>query len=92
MKYEINELVSHTDVHGEIVLANMETGLYFTVGGSGKQIWAALVKGETAENIIDTLAERYQIDTQKVSKDVCEFLDHLECHKFIQKVEEKNAT
>ena len=92
MEYEINELVSHTEVHGEIVLANMETGLYFSVVGSGKQIWAALVEGETTENIIDTVAELYQIDTQKVCKDVREFLDHLECHKFIQKVEKRNAT
>ena len=92
MKYEINKLVSHTEVYGEIVLANMETGLYFSVGGSGKQIWEALVKGETAENIIDTLTERYRIDKHNMSKDVHEFLAHLECHKFIQKVEKRNAT
>lgn len=32
MRVEINELVSHTKVHGEIVLANIETGMYFSFG------------------------------------------------------------
>ncbi|MCY3627011.1 MAG: PqqD family protein [Gammaproteobacteria bacterium] len=91
MEYEINKLVSHTKVHGEIILANMETGLYFSVDGSGKQIWEALVKGETVVNIIDTLTERYQTNKDHVSKDVYDFLHHLECRKFIQKVGKRNA-
>lgn len=51
MKVEISELVPHTEVHGEIVLANIETGLYFSIVGSGKHIWEALVKGTEVENI-----------------------------------------
>jgi len=91
MKVEINELVSHTEVHGEIVLANIETGMYFSIGGSGKHIWEALVKGDDVESIIDALAERYQVTRHTVSKDVHKFLDDLEHHKFIKKIGEKNA-
>lgn len=91
MRVEINELVSHTEVHGEIVLANMETGLYFSIGGSGKQIWEALVKGKDVEAIIDALAERHQVARHAVSKDVHEFLDNLEHHRFIQKGGDKHA-
>lgn len=91
MKIEINELVSHTDVHGEIVLANIETGIYFSIGGSGKQIWEALVKGNDVESIIDALTERYQVEKHIVSKDVHEFLDDLEHRKFIKKIDGKNA-
>lgn len=92
MKVEINELVSHTEVHGEIVLANIKTGLYFSIGGSGKHIWEALVKGDEVENIINALAARYQVDEHTVSKDVYEFLEHLEHRKVIQRVDDKNAT
>ena len=37
MRVEINELVSYTEVHGEIVLANIETGKYFSIGGIGNK-------------------------------------------------------
>lgn len=85
MRFEINDSVSHTEVHGEIVLANIETGKYFSIGGSGKHIWELLLKGEKVEIIIDTLVERFQSEKSDVSKDVYEFLKSLENLKFIQR-------
>lgn len=85
MKVEINELVSYTEVHGDIVLANMETGLYFSIGGTGNQIWEALVEGNEVESIINALAGRYQVKKHCVSRDVHEFLHEMECDKFIQR-------
>ena len=91
MKVEINALVSYTEVHDEIVLANMETGKYFTIGGSGNRIWKELIKGKEVENIIDTLAEVYQTEKHTISKDVQEFLDTLEQYKFIRRISDKNG-
>lgn len=92
MSIKINNSISYAEVHGEIVLSNIETGLYFKIGGSGKYIWEALVRGDKVDAIIDTLIARYQVDEHTVSKDVHEFLTDLEHHKFIQMGDEKNAT
>lgn len=83
MKVKINELVSYTEVHGELILANIETGKYFSIGGIGKQIWELLVKSEDVENIIDTLVQKLDAEKHAVSKDVHEFLKNLETLKFI---------
>ena len=90
MRFEINDHVTYTEVHGEIVLANIETGKYFSIGGSGRHIWDLLLKGEEVENIIDTLIERFQSEKTVVSKDVYEFLNNLEDFKFIQRVSDKS--
>lgn len=92
MRFEINDFVSHTEVHGEIVLANIETGKYFSIGGSGKHIWDLLLKGEEVEFIIDTLVARFQLEKSAVSKDVYEFLNNLEDLKFIQRRGDKVRT
>lgn len=92
MRFEINDCVSYTELHGEIVLANIETGKYFSIGGSGKHIWELLLKSEEVENIIDTLAQQLQADKQVLSEDVHEFLNNLENHKFIQKRVDKVET
>ena len=89
MKIEMNEFVFYTEVHGEMVLANIETGKYASIGGSGQQIWESLVKGQEVEDIIDALVERFQVEKHATSKDVHEFLNHLEAMKFIQRVEKK---
>ena len=77
MKVKINPLVSYAEVHGEIVLANMETGKYFRIGGSGNYIWKELIKGQDIENIIRTLAELSQTEKHSTSKEIREFLDTL---------------
>lgn len=83
MRFEISEFVSYAEVHGELIVANIETGKYFSIGGIGKQIWELLVKGEDEENIIDTLVQKLHADKHAVSKDVHKFLINLEALKFI---------
>lgn len=85
MKIKINPAVSYTEVHGEIILANMETGLYFSIGGTGKQIWEALLQGQETGKIIEALVEAYPaIDRQELRSDVGEFLNTLTDRKIIR--------
>lgn len=59
MKIEINPSVSYKELHGEVIPSNIEAGLYYCIGGTGKQIRESLLQGQEAANIIESLVEQH---------------------------------
>ncbi len=44
------------DFDGEIVILNLEDGLYFSLAGLGNAIWTWLMAGQTPSSIVEFLA------------------------------------
>lgn len=44
MRVEINDGVTWRDLAGDVVILNVETGVYFGLDGAGGQIWRELVE------------------------------------------------
>jgi Coenzyme PQQ synthesis protein D (PqqD) len=61
----------------EIVLANYENGLYYSLTGAGADIWLALKAGCTAEDIIAAFSARYPQFIGVVAAAVPAFIDQL---------------
>lgn len=54
MRYRLNEPdVIQETVDGETLIVNTRTGTYYQVGGSGAQIWNALLARRTVEQTVD---------------------------------------
>ena len=47
--------VVHETIDGEAILIHMETGFYYSLEGSGSEIWSGLVAGRATEDIAEWL-------------------------------------
>ena len=54
--------VVHETIDGETILIHLETGAYYSLEGSGAEIWNLLVAGWTEDELCDEVARRYPGD------------------------------
>ena len=70
-KPEVSELA------GEKVMIDFETGKYFMLKGVANDIWDMLDDGITARDITDNLMKEYDVDAKTCMDSVSEFLNVL---------------
>ena len=51
--------VVHETIDGETILIHLKTGAYYSLSGSGPEIWSLLVDGWSDETAAEELARRY---------------------------------
>lgn len=66
-----------TDLAGEKVMIDFESGKYFMLTGSANDIWDMLSDGLTSDAIVNALLEIYEIDKPTCSAGVEKFLNEL---------------
>lgn len=75
MKYEIkSSAIIYELLDDEIILANLETGIYYSLRGSAIPIWQLLISRHSSSSIGQIFTERYQRD---VSSTILPFIDEL---------------
>lgn len=75
-----------TDLAGEKVMIDFETGKYFLLKGSANEIWDILYEAEngiSVEDIISKLLSIYEVEYDVCKTSVFQFLDHLLKLEFI---------
>ena len=65
-----SEEVAAKLIDGEAVIINLETGVYYSLGGAGATVWAMLAAGHTPNETIDQVAVSYDEDRARVADDV----------------------
>src|SRR5690242_16301941 len=61
----------------EIVIANYENGLYYSLLDSAADVWLALRAGFAVEDIVSTLAAKYPASGADISSTVAVFVDQM---------------
>jgi hypothetical protein len=51
--------VVHETIDGEVILIQLETGNYYSLGGSGAEVWALLQQGRSREEIAERLLSSF---------------------------------
>ncbi|MBQ3796771.1 MAG: lasso peptide biosynthesis PqqD family chaperone [Butyrivibrio sp.] len=72
-----------TDLSGEKVMIDFESGKYFMLKGAGNAIWDIIQEEITVEGIIDKLTSEYDISREDCEKSVKAFLEKLKELDFI---------
>ena len=72
-----------TDLAGEKVMIDFESGKYFMLTGSANDIWDMLDDGAESESIVAALTEIYEVDTDTCREGVLKFLNELNNIGFI---------
>ena len=79
MKKQLNV----SDLAGEKVMIDFETGKYFLIKGVGNDIWDMLQQEITPANIIENLLKEYDVSEEECETSVMEFLEKLQKLGFI---------
>lgn len=72
-----------TDLAGEKVMVDFESGKYFLIKGVGNDIWDMIQEEITVGDIISKLLEEYDVSEEECEKSVMEFLGKLKEMDFI---------
>ena len=72
-----------TDLAGEKVMIDFETGKYFLIKGVGNDIWDMLQEETTPAKIIAQLLSEYDVTPEECERSVMEFLAKMQELKFI---------
>lgn len=72
-----DETLLTQDLEEELVIANLRSGNYFSLGESGKRIWHLLEQPMTLDHICKTLLEEYEIDRPTCERAVLTFVNRL---------------
>ncbi len=72
-----------TDLSGEKVMIDFDSGKYFMIKGSGNDIWDLIQEEITVDEIIKALLEEYDVSEDECVASVEEFLAKLREYDFI---------
>jgi hypothetical protein len=71
----------------EIVLANYDSGLYYSLIGTGVDIWLGLKAGLAVEEIVAVLCTTYSRDAADIPSAVQSFVDHLKAEGLLLRLD-----
>ena len=72
-----------TDLAGEKVMIDFDSGKYFMIKGAGNDIWELLQQETTPAQIIGTLLQEYDVSPEECEASVMSFLEKMESYHFI---------
>lgn len=64
MRYKIKSTaVIHELLNDEVILANLDTGVYYSIRGTGVPIWQLLISGKSLDFIAAQFQEKYNTES-----------------------------
>ncbi|MGH2492992.1 MAG: PqqD family protein [Candidatus Limnocylindria bacterium] len=78
------ENVIGTELGGEAVLLNTETGVYFGLNSLGTRIWTLIGGGTSEDTLLVQLQSEYEVDAAQLRSDVSEFVGVLASKSLVQ--------
>jgi hypothetical protein len=77
-RFRINSpQVTYEIFDDEVVMINLDTGNYYSLGGVGADIWGRLERGAALTEIIEDTVKRYKGDCSEIEEAINDLLDGL---------------
>lgn len=78
------ESVLFRDLAGEAVLLELDSGTYFGLDEVGTSFWNELVSRESLDAAVGALQQEYDVASETLRKDLCEFVEVLLARGLLQ--------
>ncbi|HEX4521318.1 MAG TPA: PqqD family protein [Gaiellaceae bacterium] len=92
MPFKVNTPpVIHQTLDGEVIVVDLDSGTYFSIAGTGAEVWAAVEAGLELDQTIELMAGRYDADRTRIAEAVTRFVDELAEQKLIAPAEQAAA-
>jgi hypothetical protein len=66
--------VIHETVDGEVILIALQTGCYYSLDGTGAEVWTGLVEGRSCSEVAAELGRRYSAEPGAIPAAVSELV------------------
>lgn len=83
-KIRISGGVIHKTVGDEIVLLDLDRGVYYGLDRVGARVWELVEADHTLAEIIDILLEEYEVTRAELERDVATLLEQLTARGLIE--------
>ena len=80
---KLKKKLNVTDLSGEKVMIDFDSGKYFMIKGTGNDIWDIIQEEVTVDEIIKKLLSEYDVSEEVCEKSVMDFLGKLKENDFI---------
>jgi Coenzyme PQQ synthesis protein D (PqqD) len=78
MRYRVNApQVIHETIDDETIVINLDSGTYYSLRGTGAEIWSMLFSSLSADEVVSELLRRHEGDADKVRAAVGDLVDEL---------------
>lgn len=64
-----------SDMDGEIVMMNMETGKYYCFNSVGSKIWKLIDEKQSVKDIVSKLISEFEVEPEVCESEVIKFLN-----------------
>jgi len=81
----IRKDVIFRDLEGELVLLNLETGVYFGLDAVGSRIWELLAADRCLADVVATLTSEYEVEAEACEADLARFLETLADNELVDR-------
>ncbi len=82
-KIKMIKVLNVTDLSGEKVMIDFDSGKYFMIKGVGNDIWDMIQEEITVGEIIEKLLQEYEVSEDECEQSVLEFLNNLKTFDII---------
>lgn len=84
MRFRANSpyVISET-IQGETIIIHLTTGTYYSLQGSGAEVWDAIAGGASATEIAADLSARYGVASAEAEATVVSLLDDLQAEELV---------
>lgn len=76
--------INVTDLSGEKVMVDYETGKYYMIQGTGSDIWDLIQEDTTVGEIVDKLRKEYEVSEEECEAGVISFLEKFKSYGIIE--------
>lgn len=73
-----------TDMDGDVVLMDIESGAYTGIGGVGSRVWELLEQPITVAEIVRTICSEYEVEEATCETDMIKFISELVEKEFVK--------
>jgi hypothetical protein len=73
-----------SDLQGEVVILNFQSGMYYGLDPVGARIWHLLQVPRTANEILETLLDEYEVEPARCEQDLHQLLQKLTTEGLIE--------
>ena len=80
------------EIEGKGILLNLETGSYFEVDPVGLEIWQRCDGKTTCVKIVETIAELFDANPDRVNRDLKDFIGEMKRLKIAEVLDEPQET
>jgi hypothetical protein len=84
LRVRINERTLSQDLGDEVVLLQLDTGLYYTLAGTGARMWTLLGRHGELEPVVAAVAEEFAADPTEVHRDLLALVSELSVARLVE--------